>query len=235
MIFSNNIGVNSAVANTIRATCERAGLELDVVGISAGNACASPESILGNYDIVFAKGRSAIEALSVGSAVILCDAIGLGDMVTAAELSKLRALNFGYRMLSKPVDSETVYQEIIRYDPARAAAVCDFMRSNAGLDSALDQIEKVYSEVLEEHGLRPSSDLEDEVLAISEYIRYLGSLAKKQDRLEIELNNLATAHEAVCTQLSKSDAELKAIKRTLGWRLLSLFGPVKKRLIRLRG
>lgn len=48
-------------------------------------ACARPEAILGRDDIVLAKGRCAIEALVTGTAVVLCDASGVGPMVTSAD------------------------------------------------------------------------------------------------------------------------------------------------------
>ncbi|PYP85107.1 MAG: hypothetical protein DMF61_17575 [Blastocatellia bacterium AA13] len=231
LIFSNNVSPASAAAMAIRSACERAGLQLDIIGMSANNTSVSPESILGNYDVVFAKARAAIEALAVGAAVILCDTIGLGGMVTTLELPRLRALNFGLRALPRPVDADAIYQEIARYDPLEAAEVCTFMRSNAGLDSALDQIEALYNEVLKEHSERSALPGADEAAAASEYVRYLGSLAKAQDNMAVDMYIPAAAYEAVCSQLRNSEAELKRIRGTLGWRLLSLFGPIKKRLI----
>ena len=55
--------------------------------------------MLGQYDIVFAKARCALEALAVGNAVVLCDTVGVGPMVTTGEVDRLRRLNFGVRAL----------------------------------------------------------------------------------------------------------------------------------------
>jgi hypothetical protein len=41
-----------------------------------GSINAKPEEILGGYDLVFAKARSAIEAMAVGTAVVICDRVG---------------------------------------------------------------------------------------------------------------------------------------------------------------
>src|SRR5689334_14553757 len=96
LIFSNQANEHTQVP-AIREACARFGIQLDVIGLSAGNACARPEEILGNYDIIFAKARAALEGLAVGAAVILCDALGAGPMVTTANMDHLRPLNFGIR------------------------------------------------------------------------------------------------------------------------------------------
>ena len=41
-------------------------------------------TLTGDYDLVFAKARCALEAMAVGAAVVLCDTHGLGPMVTSA-------------------------------------------------------------------------------------------------------------------------------------------------------
>ncbi|HLR06284.1 MAG TPA: glycosyltransferase, partial [Pyrinomonadaceae bacterium] len=77
LIFSNQASEKTHLP-AVRSACERAGIHLDVVGSGAGKSCAEPEAVLGKYDIVFAKGRAALEALAVGTAVVLCDAAGAG-------------------------------------------------------------------------------------------------------------------------------------------------------------
>jgi hypothetical protein len=78
---------------------------------------------LGEYDIVFAKARCALEALAVGSAVVLCDTVGVGPMVTTHEVDQLRLVNFGVRALRGDVDPDVLEREIARYDPQDAAEV----------------------------------------------------------------------------------------------------------------
>jgi len=47
-----------------------------------GATFEQPEEVLPNYDLVFAVGRAAIEAMAIGCAVIVADAYGLGGLVT---------------------------------------------------------------------------------------------------------------------------------------------------------
>jgi len=91
----------------IREACRRASIELDVVGASAGTAVSHPESILGEYDIAFAKAKCAMEAMACGLAVILCSQSGVGGMVRTADFDRLRRLNFGIRTLQQPLSAET--------------------------------------------------------------------------------------------------------------------------------
>src|SRR5207253_11139176 len=82
LIFSNRAHEYTFIP-AVRSACRRRGLELDVGGAGVGRTVDNPETLLPNYDLVFAKARCALEAMAVGSAVILCDADGLGPLVTS--------------------------------------------------------------------------------------------------------------------------------------------------------
>ncbi len=129
LIFSNAASEETHVP-AIRKACARQGIALDVMGLSWGNPCERPEEALVRYDIVFAKGRAALEALAVGAAVVLCDAAGIGPMVTVDELDRLRSINFGIRALREPVHPAAVTREIARYDPLNAAEVSRLIRAS---------------------------------------------------------------------------------------------------------
>src|SRR5688500_13697112 len=114
LVFSN--GANQWThLPAVKEACARAGLALDVVGAGENAETSNPETVLGNYDLVFAKARCALEAMIVGTAVILCDARGCGPLVTTGELEKLRQQNFGVRALTEPAGSDLLLREIARY------------------------------------------------------------------------------------------------------------------------
>jgi hypothetical protein len=170
LIFSNASSTHLAA---VREACARAGLELDVIGHDSGNICSKPEDVLGQYDIVFAKGRCAMEALAVGAAVILCDFRGVGPMVTTGELDSLRRLNFGHRTLSSEIRPDVIAREIARYNPADAPEVSRRVRDSAGSDIMLDEICALYSEVTEEYVASPKADAEAELHAAADYLHWL--------------------------------------------------------------
>jgi hypothetical protein len=158
LVFSHYAAPGAHV-EFVRAACDRLGIPVDVIGAGAGNVVANPEVQLQQYDLVFAKGRCALEAMAVGAAVVLCDAGGSGPMVTADLAPRLRQWNFGARTLSDPLDVDRLTQEIQKYDPASAAAVSAMIRQDAALDLALDRYEELYDEVMrlpvEDRGVRP--------------------------------------------------------------------------------
>lgn len=149
LVFSNYANTHTHLP-AIAEACRRAGLELDVAGEGVGKRTSRPEDVLEHYDIVFAKAKAAMEAMAVGTAVVLCDFIGLGPMVTSAEFDRLRLLNFGFQALREPFHPESILREICRYDAQDAVRVRDMLRSGAGLDQAVRGLVDIYQEVIEE-------------------------------------------------------------------------------------
>lgn len=138
-------------------------------------------------------------------AVVLCDAVGAGPMVTSAELERLRRLNFGIRALDRPVDVDWLVTQVRRYDAADAADVSRRIRATAGFDAVVDQILAVYEDALAEWrtGLRPS--IEEEAAAVSAYLQWLAR----------QFRGAALAR-AECAHLR---SELGRIRATRTWRL----------------
>jgi len=147
LIFSNDFR-EGAELNTLQEACARYGIELHVRGLHNGNPSDRPGSLLAAYDIVFAKARSAIEALAVGAAVVLCAPGKLGPMVTSRNFAPLRQWNFGIRTLDRTLDVDLVAAELEKYDSADAARVSQLTREACELQPAVDRILELYQRVL---------------------------------------------------------------------------------------
>jgi len=204
LVFSNNAYKNSYL-DEVRRACADAGIALDVIGLKSGEVRARPEDSLGDYDLVFAKARAALEALAVGTAVVLCDATGAGPMVTLAELDRLRPLNFGIRALSRQITPAVIAQEIARYDPVDAAAVSARIRATAGRDAAIDRIIELYREAIAEHAAAGPRDLEAEERAAAAYLRMITPRVKEVYQLRQDCERL--------------EAETAGLSRYLAFRL----------------
>jgi glycosyltransferase involved in cell wall biosynthesis len=205
LVFSN-AAAEDTVLPALREACRRSSIQMDVVGNGAGNAARQPEQVLGNYDLVFAKGRAALEALAVGSAVILCDAIGAGPMVTTTNMQRLRPLNFGIRTLHNRVDADVLHREISLYDAADAMRVASWIRANVGMDDILTQLIALYHEVLEEHRRSPAIDCASELRAAASYLRqFVPNLTTQY--LE------RTQHELLRIQYDRLRFELDAFRK----------------------
>lgn len=214
----NNHASEHNYLGAVREACTRAGIPLDVRGAASGNACSRPEAILGDYDLVFATGRSALEALAVGTAVVLCHLVA-GPMVTTAELAQLQAHNFGYRAVGKPVRADFLAQEIARYDPQDAALVSRHIRASADSDRIVDTIVGLYHDVLGEHRIIGMAESRDERPAASAYLRALTIRLKECAQLRAEL----AAHQKECARLRSELAGI--VHSESNW--------LRKRLVRL--
>nr|ART36408.1 C675 [uncultured bacterium] len=147
-------------------------MTLDVIGADSGNLSSRPQDVLGQYDIVFAKARSALEALAVGNAVVLCDRVGCGPMVTTGDMERLRRLNFGVRAIQEPVTAEILEREIARYDAQDAAQVSRSIRASADREPAIEQIVELYYDVVREFE-STNRDLDGEARAEARYLQQL--------------------------------------------------------------
>jgi len=192
LVFSNTASAATHL-NAVRDACRRTGIEVDVAGSAMNATVATPESMLGNYDLVFAKARCALEALAVGTAVILCDSAGNGPLVTTAELDQLRRLNFGIRTLREKSNPDLLAREISRYDPADATEVSRRIRSSSDLTSVIDDTIDLYREVIDDFRQRPALEANEENRAAAEYLRWLTVMVRRrQVEHESTLANSAT-------------------------------------------
>jgi len=171
LVFSN---CTETHLKAVREACARTQLALDVIGGDT-NVCAQPEEVLGKYDIVFAKARCALEAMAIGTSVILCDYQGLGQMVTSGELERLRKMNFGHRTLVNKFYADLIAREIEKYDAEDAAEVSRRIRATASLDEMVDEIIAQYYEVLAEYQAAGKPEPELEGREAAAYLRWLST------------------------------------------------------------
>ena len=170
LIFSNNASDDNYVP-AIRQACDELGVELDVVGQNSDRPVDRPEAILGGYDLVFAKARCALEALATGAAVIVCDAGGLGALVTSDNFEELRRKNFGRRALENAVSPASVADEIRKYDPEDAARVSARVRTSGGLSEAVRSLVSIYQAAIEDFRSEPAPDWERERQAAADFLQ----------------------------------------------------------------
>jgi hypothetical protein len=144
-VVQSNAATADGYAQAITAACQAAGITVDVVGRAAGVPWAAPESMLTAYDLVFAKGRSALEALAVGCATVLADGAGAGPLVTPDNYEALRRRNFGIRELRQRHDAAWYASQIARYRAEEAALVSARVRAEADMAPAFDRLLDLYA------------------------------------------------------------------------------------------
>lgn len=141
LVFSNYAS-HDAQLDEVRAACAQRGLTLDLIGSGSGNHLPDPAAALGRYDVVFAKGRCATEALVSGNAVVVLDpSAGMGELVTAGGVAYARRWNFGRALMVRPITRDNVGAELDRYDAQDAGAATAWGRAQCGLDTTLGELE----------------------------------------------------------------------------------------------
>lgn len=174
LVYSNYAGEDLRL-QAIREACAQFGISVDVVGLNNGNPTVAPETLLRDYDIVFAKARCALESMAVGAAVVVCDFAGFGEMVTAGELDRLQRMNFGVRTLSNNFDPKIIADELARYDPRDAAEVSRRIRDSSGVETAIDEMVTLYEKVVAENRDRNATEPGAEGRAAADYLRSLNT------------------------------------------------------------
>jgi len=242
LVLSNNANSHTHLPLVIEA-CGLAGISVDCIGSGVNRVSNRPGELISLYDIVFAKARSALEAMAVGTAVVLCDEAGLGPMVNSQNFDRLRAMNFGIRTLRDQITTDALLAQIKQYDSADASVVSRRVRDTANLDSAIKLILSVYDDAIGEFRRQPSRiDPVDELRQASEYLRWISPHIKDIKRQAHGLNKALAEQSSkysssltveqirdMAERLESTEAEVTRIKNTLGWRLLNSYGIIKHR------
>ncbi|MAS96976.1 MAG: hypothetical protein CMO55_27610 [Verrucomicrobiales bacterium] len=193
----------------VRETCEHFGIRLDVGGNAAGNRI-NPEEVLREYDIVFGKARCALEAMATGCAVVLTDPAQAGPMVTTENWNRLRPLNFGFEACPDPLSVEALVAEVEKYDPVDAARVSQCTREEASLPAMVNDLSRVYHDVIRMAEADPVPSSEEEMLEVSKYLtnQFRYSWLSRASRLEEEVAQWKASSEAAHEGWAKLGSEL---------------------------
>lgn len=219
LLLSNQASAD-ILTPVVAAACAAHDIALDVAGVGVHRPLERPWAALAAYDLVFARGRAALEAMAVGTAVVLCDVEGDGPLVTPDRFTALRDLNFGIGALRSPPAAERLRAEIARYDPTAAAAVGARVRQEAGREAAVDRLLELYGQAIDEAAGTPGSD--DEALAAA--ARYLAWLAptvleRERERAETWETLQAAKARAADSEAHRQRLESSPLFRLRRWLL----------------
>lgn len=192
LFFNRHHQADSETVSAVREAVSRRGLELDCIGYYFGRLTDAPEKVLPNYDIVFASGLSAIEALACGCAVIVLGRTSCGEMVQPENFDKFRGVNFSLANNSPPPSVAKIEAELSRYSPQSCAVVTERLRHEADFSKSIAKLVGIYERVIEQHRASPV-DLRAESLAVSRYLRRIVPLVRKTDEMLLEREWVAAA------------------------------------------
>lgn len=182
LVYHSRHDAESAAVRAISAATSARDIVLDSVGARFGRLTDRPEALLPAYDIVFASGLSALEALACGCAVVVLGRTSCGDLVGDANFDGYRRTNFSIAVNAAPPSAAAIGAALDRYDAAECARVSARARAEAGFDRVLDQLVPVYQRIIDRHRLA-AVDPVAELSAAAQYLRRLVPLVKMTDRL----------------------------------------------------
>ncbi|MCP5540647.1 MAG: glycosyltransferase [Akkermansiaceae bacterium] len=148
LVFSNYAKPDNYFA-TIRAACAGEDIDCEALGVGMGNAVADPAPLLAGSDLVFAKGKAALEALVTGCGVIVCDEPGIGHLVTGANFESLRRRSFGYSCMPDPVTAENVRRVVGEWRREACREAAETARRTATLEATVAALLAVYESTVD--------------------------------------------------------------------------------------
>jgi CheY-like chemotaxis protein/glycosyltransferase involved in cell wall biosynthesis len=126
--------------------CDSLGISVHHVG--GAQPQWAVEEAINQADLVFALGRSALEALACQRAVIVFDYNGGDGLVTPANFHLLRLRNFSGRTHRLQYTEDSLRREIEQYDPAAVAPLHRIVREEHDIRAIARQYVALYEEAV---------------------------------------------------------------------------------------
>lgn len=182
------------------AACAAHNIDAEAVGYAVNKPVSNGAELMPGYDIIFASGLTAMEAMATGRAVISCDGRGLAGMVTTENYAEWRQQNFGLPTFKTRLSVHALSAAIADYNADNAAAVSATLRQDATLRGWAQQFVDLYEQTIET--FTAPSPLEVNAAAAATLQRWNLSTgphpwAEERKTLQDTLNQLRLSGDAV--------------------------------------
>jgi hypothetical protein len=228
LLFDNAARKSAPWVEAIRSACVRHGLSLDIVGRDSGTAVSAPEDVLPEFDIVFAKGRSAIEALSSGAAVVVCGMTGVAGLVTPENFDEYRAGNFDLAVMQPRHSAQLLDDAISGYDAQQIEHVARTARDTLALDAIVPRIVNTYERAIGDAQAQPVEQRE----STGALVAYMTGL-NKADLLTFE--RAAESSQVANAERARLVREVQTMRTSTSWRVTSPLRALGQVVRTLRG
>ena len=203
LVYGNS-GIGEQQSAVLREACGAAGISLDFAGMVGGRYERVPEELLPRYDLVFAVGRSALEAAASGCGVIPVYGNMADELLGVGNYERLRAQNMSVRLSHhEKLTTAWITAQMSRWDADDIERVGRRIREDASLECVSHQLEDIYKRVTAAFPLTARSPLEEELCAALAVLR-------EENSQELFRANLQTL------QLKE---RIRSMKGSWSWRL----------------
>jgi hypothetical protein len=212
LVYNRYLGPGSPTGRMIAEAVSTCGYSLDFIGAAAGKRIENPEEILPEYDIVFASGVSAIDALACGCAVIVVGRQSCGALVSRENFDCFRQANFSLPVNSPPTSTAAITGELRRYRSHECSAVAARLRQEADCEAAVERFESMYENCIAEHR-SADGDPRAEQLAAARYLRILSPVILQFDERASRADGTALASASARRNVADSLMAVRAPAR----------------------
>lgn len=186
LLFHNTIPAGGKTWTTLKTACEQLNLSLEGVGAGFEKIIKNPGAMLPDYDVVFAAGRSAIEAMACGCTVILIGADTMTARVHPGNYDALMEFNFCPHDKDKTIESSFILAQLQLVNSDESAAVTARVREELSIDNTLSALEKFYQKAIENFASCDQKKANDEKLT-GAYLLSLATMIKGTDQKKADL------------------------------------------------
>ncbi|MEY3479449.1 MAG: hypothetical protein RIQ71_224 [Verrucomicrobiota bacterium] len=198
-----NSGFDPADIECISNACSRRKISLTKAGRLFGRELQNPERLLPDFDIVFAAGRSAIEAAASGCGVIPLAGRMAEEFLTPANYGRLRRQNMAPAFFKHhKLEEGWILRQIDLWNSETVEEVARMVRQDCNGTRLADDLLSTYNRTICEAGSLES-------------IPYEKDLEATFDMLNQDFERSIGALEA---QLSDAKQELAALQESACWR-----------------
>lgn len=223
ILFGGGLGDPAMVAK-LRPAFATFGIHLDSTADWTETDRRTPELALPRYDIALASGRSALEAMASGCAVIIANHQSSTGWVRPENFPMLKRQNFAPKRPDPGFDASTVQTFLSGYDAQAARTVTQMTREQCSLVPAMDRLLELYGTTIQswEHRQQAARDwdlerAEDDRKASLTYLRQLAVAVRDVEALHVanrsqekQLQSSAKAKQKLAAQIGQLERKLSS-------------------------
>ena len=178
LVFHNTMDPAGEAVAALDAGCAMAGYSLERAGVAFGNILADPGHVLPEYDVVFAGGRSAIEAMACGCGVIPVTSRQSAERIHPGNYAEMVERNFTAEINAPPIDAGEIAEQLRAFQADEIAEITRRIRAEATLDATTEHLLEIYRTIL---ATPFESEPDVEAAAVSSYLAGLSARVKDAD------------------------------------------------------
>jgi len=175
LVYDDLLSMEAPFVQAVTVELKGADIDVAFVGRRFGRVIENPEQQLLDYDIVFASGRKAIEAIVCGCSVFV---IGTSEPVDLTNFDRMRGTNF--TNAEEHSAARAVSHALHQYSAETCIHLAHKLRTVAEFPGFVGKIEQTYQSAITSN-LQREIDLDAEDWSASVYLHKLGKLMKETD------------------------------------------------------